>query len=104
MTGKKGIIRVLIADDHPIVCMGLAAMIATQPDMELVGEASDGLEAIQLFKSERPDVTLMDLRMPNCGGVPRIQQTWQDLYAFRKGRSDGNILPGDMHPIEDGKK
>jgi len=73
MTGKRGVIRVLIADDHPIVCMGLAAMIATQPDMELAGQASDGLEAIQLFRSERPDVILMDLRMPNCGGVEAIR-------------------------------
>lgn len=47
---------------------------------------------------------IVDMGMPNFGGVPLIQQNWQDLYAFLKGRSDGNILPGDLHPIEDGKK
>jgi cbb3-type cytochrome c oxidase subunit III len=47
---------------------------------------------------------IVDMGMPNFGGVPLIQQNWQDLYAFLKGRSDGNILPGDLHPIKDGKK
>jgi two-component system, NarL family, response regulator len=66
-------IRVLVADDHPIVCMGLAAMIGTQPDMTLVAQASNGLEAIEQFRKHRPDVTLMDLRMPKCGGVQAIK-------------------------------
>lgn len=47
---------------------------------------------------------VVDRGMPNFGGVPMIQKNWQDLYAYLKGRSDGNILPGDLHPIEGGKK
>jgi hypothetical protein len=47
---------------------------------------------------------VVNMGMPNFGGVPMIQQNWQDLYAFLKGRSDGNILPGDLYPIEGGKK
>ncbi|HEV2445975.1 MAG TPA: response regulator transcription factor [Candidatus Sulfopaludibacter sp.] len=70
---KPGTIRVLVADDHPIVCMGLAAMISTQPDMALVGQAANGREAIELFKQHQPDITLMDLRMPECGGVEAIR-------------------------------
>jgi DNA-binding NarL/FixJ family response regulator len=66
-------IRVLVADDHPIVCMGLAAMIGTQPDMKLVGQAANGFEAIELYRKHQPNVTLMDLRMPKCGGVEAIR-------------------------------
>jgi mono/diheme cytochrome c family protein len=47
---------------------------------------------------------VVNMGMPNFGGVPMIQQNWQDLYAFLKGRSDGNILPGDLYPIGGGKK
>ena len=47
---------------------------------------------------------VVNMGMPNFGGVPMIQQNWQHLYAFLKGRSDGNILPGDLHPIKDDKK
>ncbi len=47
---------------------------------------------------------VVNMGMPNFGGVPMIQQNWQDLYAFLKGRSDGNILPGDLHPIGGDKK
>jgi two-component system, NarL family, response regulator len=70
---ESGIIRVLVADDHPIVCTGLAAMIETQPDIRMVAQASNGLEAIELFRKHRPDVTLMDLRMPKCSGVDAIR-------------------------------
>jgi DNA-binding NarL/FixJ family response regulator len=70
---KPGKIRVMVADDHPIVCMGLSAMISTQPDMMLVAEAAGGREAIELFRQHEPDVTLMDLRMPGCGGVEAIR-------------------------------
>ena len=47
---------------------------------------------------------VVNMGMPNFGGVPMIQRNWQDLYAYLKGRSDGNILPGDLHPIGEGKK
>jgi DNA-binding NarL/FixJ family response regulator len=62
-------IRVLAVDDHPIVRGGIAALIAMQPDMILVGEASDGREAIQQFRTHRPDVTLMDVQMPVMSGL-----------------------------------
>jgi DNA-binding NarL/FixJ family response regulator len=66
-------IRVMVADDHPVVCMGLSAIISTQTDMTLVAEAANGLEAISLFKQHHPDITLMDLRMPECSGVEAIR-------------------------------
>ena len=62
-------IRVLIVDDHAIVQQGLAAMIGNEPDMMVVGQAGDGQEAIDQYRQLQPDVTLMDLRMPQVGGV-----------------------------------
>lgn len=56
-------IRVLAVDDHPVIRRGIAAIIATQPDMALVAEASNGREAIQQFRAHRPDITLMDLQL-----------------------------------------
>ncbi len=70
---KKGAIRVLVVDDHPIVRLGMTAIIDVQPDMTVVGQASDGEEAIRLFDSLHPDVTLMDLRLPGVGGVQAIR-------------------------------
>lgn len=65
-------IRLLIADDHPVVREGLAAMLNRRQDMAVVGEASNGREAVELYRREKPDVTLMDLRMPELGGVEAI--------------------------------
>lgn len=65
-------IRVLIADDHPVVCRGLAAIIKTEPGMSVVGQASNGRQAVELYRKHEPDVTLMDLRMPVMGGVEAI--------------------------------
>ncbi|MBD2158895.1 response regulator transcription factor [Leptolyngbya sp. FACHB-16] len=62
-------IRVLIVDDHAIVRQGLAAMIENEPDMTVVGQGGNGREAIALFQNHQPDVTLMDLRMPQMSGV-----------------------------------
>jgi DNA-binding NarL/FixJ family response regulator len=66
-------IRLLIVDDHPVVRDGLRGMLAADPSLEVVGEASDGAEAIRLVESLRPDVLLMDLRMPGLGGVAAIK-------------------------------
>ena len=66
-------IRVLMVDDHPLLREGVAAVIAGENDMEIVAEAVDGREAIQLFRKHLPDVTLMDLQMPGLGGVETIQ-------------------------------
>ncbi|XGV97679.1 MAG: response regulator [Leptolyngbya sp. BL-A-14] len=65
-------IRILIADDHPVVRNGLVLLIRYEPGMEPVAEACDGAEAIALYRQHLPDITLMDLRMPNVGGVEAI--------------------------------
>ena len=62
-------IRLLIADDHPVVRAGLAGLLSDEPGFEVVGEASDGDHAVRLAAATRPDVVLMDLRMPNVDGV-----------------------------------
>jgi len=66
------VIRVLTVDDHPLLRDGIAALLANQSDMQLVGEAANGREAIDLFRKHRPDVTLMDLQMPEMGGIDAL--------------------------------
>jgi DNA-binding NarL/FixJ family response regulator len=65
-------IRILVVDDHHVVRQGLVALLNIIPDIEVVGEASDGLQAIDLHKILQPDITLMDLQLPNLGGVDAI--------------------------------
>src|SRR6516162_10093305 len=67
-------IRVLIADDHVTVLEGLAAIIGRQADMKVVAQAGDGREAVDLWQKHRPDVTLLDLRMPNLDGVAAMAE------------------------------
>jgi DNA-binding NarL/FixJ family response regulator len=67
-------IRILLADDHPVVRDGLAAMLATQPDFEVVGEAGNGAEAVAQAAALRPDVVLMDLEMPLLDGIEAIRR------------------------------
>jgi DNA-binding NarL/FixJ family response regulator len=62
-------IRVFSVDDHPLLNEGIAALINSQPDMKLLGQASSGRDAIQKFREHRPDVTLMDLRLPDMSGI-----------------------------------
>ena len=66
-------IRLLIVDDHPVVRDGLRGMVAAEPDLEVVGEAGNGLEALALVPRVRPDVALVDLRMPELDGVATIR-------------------------------
>jgi DNA-binding NarL/FixJ family response regulator len=68
----EGKIRVLCVDDHPLMRVGIVAVIRHESDMDLAGEASTGREAIQLFQELRPDVTLMDLRLPDMSGIDAL--------------------------------
>ena len=65
-------IRILAVDDHPVVRQGIAGLLSIQPDMTLVGEACNGREAIQQFRTHHPDVTLMDLQMPEMNGLDAL--------------------------------
>lgn len=67
-------IRVLCVDDHPLVRKGIAAILANEADVKMVAEAGDGHEAVEAFKTHHPDVTLMDLRMPNMDGIEAVKQ------------------------------
>jgi DNA-binding NarL/FixJ family response regulator len=83
-------IRVLCVDDHWIVREGIALVIASQPDMEVVGAAATGEEAVLLFKQHRPDVTLMDLRLRTMSGLEAIQ-------AIRREQPDARIIVLTMY-------
>src|SRR6266496_4811616 len=78
-------IRLLVVDDHPPMRIGLVALIKSQPGMDVVAEASDGEEAIEVYEDVRPDVVLMDLRMPGMGGVEAI-------LAIRKKHPDACVI------------
>jgi DNA-binding NarL/FixJ family response regulator len=69
MSSAPKTIRIALVDDHPILRQGIAALISDQPDLLLVGQASNGLEAIEQFRLHRPDVMLMDLQMPGMNGI-----------------------------------
>ena len=69
MSAEPGPIRILAVDDHPVLRQGVAALVGGQADMSLVAEASNGREAIQQFRAHHPDITLMDLQMPEMNGV-----------------------------------
>jgi len=72
MSAEAGPIRILAVDDHPVVRQGIAGLVAVHSDMSLVAEASNGREAIQQFRAHHPDVTLMDLQMPEMNGLDAI--------------------------------
>jgi DNA-binding NarL/FixJ family response regulator len=72
MTIDPRLIRILTVDDHPLLRKGIAALVNAEPDMKLVAEASNGQEAIEQFRLHHPDVTLMDLQMPNLNGIEAI--------------------------------
>jgi len=72
MSPAPSSIRIMAVDDHPLVRQGIIGLVSGQPDMKLVAEASNGREAIQQFRTHRPDVTLMDVQMPEMNGVDAI--------------------------------
>ncbi|MBK8479120.1 MAG: response regulator transcription factor [Opitutaceae bacterium] len=72
-TAKRAKIRILLVDDHIVMRMGLATAAGGEPDMKVVAEAEDGLEAIEAYRTHRPDVVVLDLRMPKRNGIETIQ-------------------------------
>jgi len=80
---QPAVIRVLIVDDHAIVQQGIAAIIDEESDLTVIGRAMDGIEAIERFRQEQPDVTLMDLRMPRMGGVEAITAICAEFNTAR---------------------
>lgn len=76
-------IRVMIADDHPVIRNGLTTMVTYTPNMEVIAEATTGSEAVEQFRQHQPDVTLMDLRMPEMGGVDAIIAIRQEFPNAR---------------------
>ena len=76
-------IRILSVDDHPLLRAGVVALIETQPDMNMVGEATSGREAIEMFRTLRPNVTLMDLQMPTMTGTDAITAIRDEFRGAR---------------------
>jgi len=76
-------IQIMVVDDHHIVRQGLVALIGTLPGMQVVAQASDGEQAVDLYRTYRPDITLMDLRLPNKNGVDAIAQIREEFPAAR---------------------
>ena len=95
MSGGSSPIRILAVDDHPLVREGIAGLIDVQPDMSLAADAANGREAIQQFRTHHPDVTLMDLQMPEMNGLDA-------LIAIRTESPEAKVImvttyEGDVH-------
>lgn len=114
MGSVPSMIRILTVDDHPLLRKGVRALVNEEPDMKLVAEAANGEEAVEKFRSHRPDVTLMDLQMPGLNGIEAMNRILcefpdariivlttyegdaQALRALRAG-ARGYVLKGHMH-------
>ena len=97
MHSDHNLIRILAVDDHPLLRKGTVALVNAEPDMKLVAEASNGKEAVDAYRSHRPDVTLMDLQMPGVDGLDAI-------HAIREEFSEARIIVlttygGDMRVL-----
>lgn len=114
MQSAPDLIRILTVDDHPLLRKGIAALVNAETDLKLVAEASNGREAIETFRTHRPDVTLMDLQMPELDGLETIEAirrefpearivvltTYQgDTQVLRalKAGARGYVLKGHVH-------
>ena len=91
-------VRLVVADDHPVVRDGIVGMVSSDPEIEVIGEASDGAEAIALVRAFEPDVVLMDLRMPGTDGVAAIRELTRIGAACRvvvltTYDADADVLP-----------
>ncbi len=79
--------RLVIVDDQAMVREGFSALLAAQPDLDVVGAASDGLEAVHVTRTMLPDVVLMDVRMPNLNGIERPGGSWRCPATGTRGSS-----------------
>jgi len=91
-------VRLLVADDHPVVRDGIVGMVSSDPEIDVVGEASDGAEAVGLARALEPDVVLMDLRMPGMDGVSAIRELARlgvrsRVVVLTTYASDADVLP-----------
>jgi DNA-binding NarL/FixJ family response regulator len=82
---EQGPIRILVVDDHPLLRDGIAALVGGQADMELVAQASNGREGVEQFRKHAPDITLMDLQMPETSGIEAI-------IAIREEAPDARVI------------
>ena len=82
---KQNAIRIMLVDDHPAFRKGMAALIDSEPDLQVVAETGDGREALEVYRQKKPDVVLMDLRLPGMGGV-------EATLAIRKEFPDARVI------------
>lgn len=82
-TNSSQSIRVMVVDDHQIVRKGVVALINSEPDLCVIAEAADGRQAVELFREHRPDITLMDLRLPGMGGAEATRAIRQEFPTAR---------------------